>query len=316
MALEHPKVVVVGAGAMGGLFGGLLAAGGLDVTLVDVARAHVEMIRTNGLRIVGHGGDRSVRVAATTEAGEVTHADVVLFQCKGHATQAAAASVQHLFGGGAVAISFQNGLGNEETIARVLGAAHVLGGLTAQAGLVEAPGVVRNFGDLPTLIGELQGGLSERAVTIAAAFTRHGMPVTASADIKRDKWKKLLGNVGLSAISGATDLASAAIMAVPELRAVVFAAVEEAASVARAAGIDLDADETREVLLRLTDPGGGGTGTAKSSLRADIANCRRTEVDSIYGSVARLGRAHGVATPTIDTLIGIVKGLESQYLKT
>ncbi len=316
MALEHPKVVVVGAGAMGGLFGGLLAAGGLDVTLVDVARAHVEMIRTNGLRIVGYGGDRSVRVAATTEAGEVTHADVVLFQCKGHATQAAAESVKHLFGGSAVAISFQNGLGNEETIARVLGAAHVLGGLTAQAGLVEAPGVVRNFGELPTLIGELQGGLSERAVTIAAAFTRHGMPVTASADIKRDKWKKLLGNVGLSAISGATDLASVAIMAVPELRAVVFAAVEEAANVARAAGIDLDADEAREVLMRITDPAGGGTGTAKSSLRADIANCRRTEVDSIYGSVARLGRAHGVATPTIDTLIGIVKGLESQYLKT
>jgi 2-dehydropantoate 2-reductase len=315
MSLENPKVVVVGAGAMGGLFGGLLAAGGLDVTLLDVARAHVEMIRVNGLRIVGYGGDRTVRVAATTEANEIAHADVVLFQCKGHATQAAAESVKHLFGG-AVAISFQNGLGNEETLQRVLGAGNVLGGLTAQAGLVEAPGVVRNFGDLPTLIGEMPGGLSDRAVTIAAAFTRHGLPVSGSADIKRDKWKKLLGNVGLSAISGATDLTSVAIMAVPELRAVVFAAVEEAANVARAAGIDLDADEAREVLMHITDPAGGGTGTSKSSLRADIANCRPTEVDYIYGSVARLGRQHGVATPTINTLIGIVKGLESQYLKS
>lgn len=299
---------------MGGLFGGLLSAGGLDVTLLDTWHQHVEAIREQGLSIVGYGGDRVIPIKATTDGGDIETADIVLFQCKASANQAAAKSVRHLFTGSTVAVSFQNGLGNEEELAQVLGEDAVLGGLTAQAGLVEAPGVVRNFGDLPTYLGEMKGGISERARAIADAFSRHGLPTRASADIRRDLWKKLLGNVGLSAISGATDLCSVDIMAVPELRDTVFRAVDEAAQVARACGIELDIEEAREVLLKLTIPSGGGTGTSKSSLCADLAHRRPTEVDYIYGSVVRLGRQHGVTTPTLDTLIGIVKGLESKYL--
>lgn len=314
MSLENPAVVIVGGGAMGGLFGGLLSEGGLDVTLVDTWRQHVEAIRENGLSIVGSGGDRVIAIKATTDGGGIETADIVLFQCKASANQAAAESVRHLFTGSTVAVSFQNGLGNEEELAQVLGEDVVLGGLTAQAGLVEAPGVVRNFGDLPTYLGEMKGGISERASAIADAFSRHGLPTHASADIRRDMWKKLLGNVGLSAISGATDLRSVDIMAVPELQDTVLRAVDEAAQVARACGIELDVAEAREVLSKLTSPSGGGTGTSKSSLCADLAQRRPTEVDYIYGSVTRLGRQHGVPTPTLDTLIGIVKGLESHYL--
>jgi 2-dehydropantoate 2-reductase len=314
MAYERPKVVIVGAGAMGGLFGALLAEGGLEVTLIDLRRDHIAAIRAHGLRVVGVGGDRAIPLGATTDASEIAGADVVFFQCKAFANQAAATSVRHLFTGGTVAVSFQNGLGNEEVIAGVLGAENVLGGLTAQAGLVEAPGVVRNLGDLPTSSGELSGGLSERATALADAFRRHGQPTQASADIRRDKWKKLFGNIGLSALSGTTDLASVDIVAVPEMRATVFRAVAEAAAVARAAGLDIDDEEAQEVLKRLIDPAGGGTGASKSSLCADLRNRRRTEVDTIYGRVAELGRRHGVPTPTLDTLIAIVKGIESQYL--
>ena len=314
MSLQRPTVVIVGGGAMGGLFGGLLAEKGLGVTLVDVWREHVDAIKARGLRIVGYGGDRDVKIAATADPASVKSADLVLFQCKAFANPQAAASVKHLFRGETAAVSFQNGLGNEEALAKVLGADRVLGGLTAQAGRVESPGVVRNFGDLPTYVGEMKGGLSPRAADIAEALTRHGLPTHASADIRRDKWKKLLGNVGLSAISGATDLRSMDIVAVPELKIVVFRAVDEAAAVARAEGIELDTEEAREVLLKLTDPKGGGTGTSKSSLNADLAHKRPTEVDYIYGTVARLGRERGVPTPTIDALIGIVKGLESKYL--
>jgi 2-dehydropantoate 2-reductase len=299
---------------MGGLFGGLLAEGGLDVTLVDTWAEHISAIKAGGLRIVGVGGDRSVPVSATMNGREVQRADVVLFQCKAFATEAAARSVSHLFSGGAVAISFQNGLGNEDVLARVLGSANVIGGLTAQAGLVEAPGVVRNFGDLPTTIGEMQGGLSDRTVAISRAFTAHGLPTRASPDIKRDKWKKLLGNVGLGAISAVTDLRSFEIMRVPELKDTVFRLVDEAAMVAGAEGIELDIAEAREVLLKLVDTTGGGTGTSKSSMREDIIRRRRTEIDTIHGSVARLARKHGLATPTVDTMVAMVKGLESTYL--
>ena len=315
MAFENPKIVVIGAGAMGGLFGGLLAEGGLDVTLVDTWGEHIETITSKGLRIVGVGGNRAIPIKATGDAGAVKAADVVLFQCKAFANEAAAKAAKHLFKGQTVAISFQNGLGNEEAISKVLGAQNVMGGLTAQAGLVEAAGVVRNFGDLPTTIGEMSGGLSTRATTIADAFTRHGLATKASAEIKRDKWKKLLGNVALGAISAVTDLRSFEIMRVAELQEIVFRSVDEAAAVAKAEGIPLDVTEAREVLMKLVDTSGGGTGNSKSSMREDIIRRRRTEIDTIHGSVQRLARKHGVATPTIDTMIALVKGLQSTYLQ-
>src|SRR4030095_16899755 len=135
--------------------------------LVDAWPEHIAAIRKDGLRIVGVGGERALKVSATTGAAESKSADVVLFQCKAFANETAARSVRHLFGGATVAITFQNGLGNEQTLGGILGAEKVLGGLAAQAGLAEAPGVVRNFGALPTYIGEMAGGLSDRAAAIA-----------------------------------------------------------------------------------------------------------------------------------------------------
>lgn len=314
MSFENPKIVVVGAGAMGGLFGGLLAEGGLDVTLVDAWQEHIAAIKQKGIRIVGVGGDRDVKVAATTDPSEIKSADVVLFQCKAFANAAAANSVRHLFGGSTAAITFQNGLGNEQALGAVLGEQNVIGGLTAQAGLAEGPGVVRNFGDLPTHIGEMAGGLSDRTVAIAKAFTEHGLPVTASAEIKREKWKKLLGNVALGAISAVTDLRSFEIMRIPELQEIVFRAVDEAAAVAKAEGVVLDVAEARSVLMTLVDTSGGGTGYSKSSMREDIIRKRRTEIDTIHGAVARLARQHKVPAPTIDTMVAMVKGVQSTYL--
>ena len=315
MSFEKPSVVIVGGGAMGGLFAGLLSEGGLDVTIVDVSAPHVEAINRNGLKIVGFGGDRAIPVKATTDAGTVKSADVVLFQCKAFANEAAAKSIKHLFGGETVAVTFQNGLGSEEILGAVLGREHVLGGLTAQAGLVIEPGVVRDYGKLPTYLGEWGGGWSERTAKIADAFTRHNLPTHASPDIRREKWKKLLGNVALGAISAATDLTSAEIVAIPELQAVVSCALDEAAAVARAEGVALSEQEAREVFDKITAVTGGGTGSSKSSMCEDVRRKRRTEIDTIHGSVARLGRRHGVSTPTIDMMIGIVKGLESHYLK-
>ncbi len=315
MAFEHPKIVIVGAGAMGSLFGGLLAEGGVDVTLVDVWREHVDAVSRDGLRIVGHGGERTIRLAATLDPQAIPAADIVLFQCKAYANEAAARSVRHLVKGSTVVISFQNGLGNEETLGRILGEVHILGGLTAQGAVMVGAGVVRNFGDLPSYIGELGGGLSERAVAIAEAFTRHRLPTVASANIKKEKWQKLLGNVALGAVSAATDMTSAAMVAIPELRAAILRALDETAAVARACGIPLGDAEKRAIFDKLTDTGHGGTGASKSSMAADIAQKRKTEIDVIHGSVSRLGREKGVPTPTIDTMIAIVKGLESQYAK-
>ena len=310
---EVAHVLVLGAGAMGSLFGATLAQGGLAVMLVDIRTDHIDAINAKGVRIQGYGGERTVRVPATTCAGELPRADIVLVQTKAPDTAAAVESVRRVFGPETVAISFQNGLGNEEVIGGLVGPERVLAGLTAQGATLVGPGVVHNYGDLPTYVGELEGGSSVRAERIAKLFTAAGLRTHASTDIRRDMWKKLLGNVGLSPTSAITNLTSVEIMSVPELREVVLGAVDEAAVVGSAEGIELDAGEARSVLLKLADPSGGGTGQSRSSACTDILNRRRTEVDWINGAIVRLGEKHGIATLINRTLVGAVKGLEKHF---
>jgi len=316
-ATNSPKVVVVGAGAIGGLFGSLLSEGGLDVTLIDVNRAHIDAISMNGLKIVGYGGDRFIHIKATTDPKQAGVGDIVIVQCKAMHTENAVKNALPVFGDHTVVVSFQNGIGNEEVIADLIGEQRVIGGLTAQAAIVEAPGVVRNYGDLPTYVGEIfgpdVGSLTPRIEKIAQTFSAAGLNTHGSANIRLDMWIKLLGNIGLSATSGTTDLASADMIKIPELAATIRCAVNEAAAVAAACGIEIPEAEKHDILDKLTSTS-AGTGESKSSLCADLRAGRPTEIDRIYGTVVRYGKEHSVPTPTLDTLIAIVRGMESHYL--
>ncbi len=306
-----PRVAIVGAGGMGALFGEILQAGGIKVSLVDIDLDHVEAIRRDGLRIAGFGGDRVVRIPVTENAADVRSADVVLFQCKAHGTLNAARSVRHLVEGGAFCVSFQNGLGNEEAIAGILGPENVLGGLTTMGGYKTGPGQIRDFARVPTYLGELQGGLSSRSAALAAAFTAAGLPTHASADIVLEIWKKLLGNIAMSAVSGLTGLTLCESRAVPELASTCIRALDEALAVAAARGIELDREDALDGLDTITRP--GSTGENRSSLAVDIMNRRETEVDVIYGTVIASGRELGVATPTLETLASLVRGVETGF---
>ena len=312
MTSEHPRVLIAGAGGMGALFGAILQEGGLDVTLFDTNGDHVAAICDNGLEIVGFGGDRVVQIAATTKAAELLQADIILFQCKGHGTRAAARSVRHLVENGAVCISFQNGLGNEEIIAEEVGADNVLGGLTAMAGQIIEPGKIRDFDRVPTYIGEMGGGSSTRVDDIASIFTKAGIETHGSPDIQREIWKKLLGNIAGSAQSGTTNLTAAACHRVPSLKETCFRALDEALAVARSIGHEFDRDDVVRGLEMITKP--GGTGDNKSSLCIDILNKRPTEVDLIYGTVIAKADENQIPVPTLRTLASIVKGLESGYM--
>ncbi|MGI9419634.1 MAG: ketopantoate reductase family protein [Geminicoccaceae bacterium] len=313
MAVEKRRVTIMGAGGMGALFGAILADGGLDVALVDTDREHIDAINRDGLKIQGFGGDRTRRLCATTDAGKIERADIVLFQCKAHGTRAAAKAAKHLIDGGGVAISFQNGLGNEETLQDVLGEANVLGGLTTMAGCKHGPGVIQDFSRTPSWIGEMGGGVSERARSIAAALSDAGLETRASDDIVRDIWKKLLGNIAMSAVSGITDLTSAEALAVPELQRTSMQALDEAWAVAMAAGIEIDRAAALSGLEAISVM--GGTGDNKSSLCVDLLSGRPTEVDVIYGSVIEKGQTLGIPTPTLNVLASLIKGLESRHLK-
>ena len=309
-----PKVAVLGAGAMGSLFGSQLAEGGLDITLIDIWREHVDAINGGGLRVVGHRGEHRVKVTATTDPASCGAADVVLVQCKAASTTAAVRNALDagLFHDDSVAISFQNGLGNEEMIAEVIGAERVLGGVTAQGASIEGPGCIRSYADLPSQIGQMEGGVSERATAIARVFSEHGLETTPSRHIRHDIWKKLMVNVGVSAMSGITNRTIGAAIAIPWLRRMCYGAVAEAVPVAQADGVPMSHEESREVLDLVT--GSGGTGGNKSSLCVDILNRRPTEIDVINGAVVARGERYGIETPINATLVALVKGIESHYL--
>jgi len=312
MNADFRQVVVAGAGGMGALFGAILAEGGLEVTLVDTDRDHIEAIRNNGLRISGLGGDRSHMIAAEHDVARVETADIVLVQCKGTATREAALAMTHLAEAGAIFISFQNGLGNEDILAEILGAQNVLGGLTAMAGARTGPGQIHDFDRVPSYIGEWGGGMSARAEAIAATFTAAGLETHASADIRAEIWKKLLGNMTMSAVSGVTNLTSAEILQVEPLRRVCFTALDEAISIAHSQNINLDRDVVVRGLEMMTAP--GGTGDNKSSLCLDVLARRPSEVEFIYGTPLQLADAAGLAVPTLRSFYGLVKGIETHYV--
>ena len=189
----------------------------------------------------------------------------------------------------------------------------MLGGLTAMAGYMTGPGRIRDFARVPSYIGEMEGGPSERVTRIADAFTEAGLETHASTDIRHDIWKKLLGNISMSALSGVTNLTAAACMSQPALRETAFRAMEEALAVGESRGIALDRDDIARGMDMISTP--GGTGDNKSSLCVDILNRRPTEVDFIYGTVIAYAREAGIPVPTLETLASLVKGIESTYME-
>ena len=167
---DPPKIAVLGAGALGSVIGGLLMDGGLDVTLINPWEEHINTIKKEGLKIVTANGDRVVPVKAVSNPAGCGKMDIVIVLTKSYITGEATRQALNLFGENTVAISFQNGLGNEETIEKVIGKGRVLGGQTSQGAAVIAPGVVRKAGHNPSLFGEMVGGISARVKIIEKAF--------------------------------------------------------------------------------------------------------------------------------------------------
>lgn len=308
---NKPNIAVAGAGAMGSLFGGLLAEQGLDVTLIDVWKDHINEINSNGLKMVGYGGDRHIKVRATDNPSEMLPVDAILVQCKASNTADAIKNAKPIIHKDTVVISFQNGLGNEETIADIIGKEKVLGGLTAQGANMEAPGIVRNHAELPSWIGEMSGKQSERVEKLCKIFSDHGLPTHPSENIRKQIWNKLFANIAISPMSGVTNLSILDLFEKDDSRELAFSLVDEALEVAQAEGLDISQDESREVLLKII----ASKQTNKSSLCVDLLNKRKTEIDFINGSVVRLAEKHGIITPLNKAMVVLVNTLENQYLE-
>ncbi len=302
------KVCVLGAGSLGCAIGGCLAEGGSQVTLVHRSAAHVEAIRRDGLTLIEGEQVRRVRVAAATGCRGLQPTELLIVLVKSFDTAAAIAGAGAVIGPHTMVMSLQNGLGHEDVLAAAVGRERVLTSKTYVGGVFQAPGrVAVGTKGKRTLIGELQGGISERALAIAAEFERGGLATTVSTDIQGAMWDKLLVNVATGALSGITGLAYGCLYAVPEVQACALAAVAEAMAVARAKGVTLSMNDPHQP-WELARAGLGPDFMA--SMLQSLEKGSLTEVDYINGAVVREGHRLGVATPVNQALVAAIKGIE------
>jgi len=302
-------VAVVGAGALGCLFGGMLARSGAKVTLIGRA-SHVAAIRQDGLRFESRGEQSKIPVAATEDISDVRSARLVLLCVKSSDTDDAARAMAAHLDPEAAVLSLQNGVDNVERIRAHL-PNRVLPGLVYVAAQMAGPGSVRHTGGAALTIGELKAfrreGADRRLLEdIAALFAGAGIKVTISAAVEVDLWTKLVMNCAYNAVSALTGSKYGRMVALPEIRAVMIDVVHEVVAVAAAKGVRLP--DLAEAAIRLAD----GMPVTISSTAQDLLRGRRTEIDHLNGYVVREGEALGIATPVNRTLNALVKLAESR----
>ena len=302
------KIYFLGAGALGCAIGGTLAAAGSDVTLIDPYRAHVDAINRDGLRMRDGDAERVVQVKAATGVQGLVPADLVIVLVKSFHTREAILGALSVVGPHTSVMSLQNGLGHEDILAEVAGAAHVLAGKTYVGGVMLGPGhVIAGTRGKLTVIGELDGSVGARVKAIAAEFERAELPCEVTDNIVGTMWDKLLINVATGALSSITGLTYGPLYGVPEVEATAIAAVVEAMAVARAAGVKMSIPEAREAW---TMAAAGLPHEFKTSMLQSLEKGSPTEIDYINGAVVRGGQRWGVPTPVNATLVSCIKGIE------
>lgn len=288
------RIAVVGAGGVGGYFGGKLALAGEDVALI-ARGAHLVAIRERGLRVESAGGDFTVRPAAATDSpAEVGPVDMVLVGVKTWQVAEVARTLGPLLGPETGVVPLLNGVEAPAELAAALGPGPVLGGLCRISAQVVAPGVIRHTAIAPSVaFGELDNRRSARAEALLAAFTRAGVSAAIADDIRLAMWEKflLITTWGIGAL---TRTPVGAWRSVPETRAMAEAAMREVVAVAQASGVRLPAEAVGRNLgfLDMVPPEG------VTSMQRDIMEGRPSELEAQNGAVVRLGRAAGVPTPT------------------
>lgn len=302
------KLAIVGAGALGCAIGGTLAQAGHAVTLVNRNRAHVEAINTHGLRMRTPAGYSTVQAHATTDASTVGVMDLVIVLVKSFHTRQAMENSRNLVGDRTTVLSLQNGLGHEDILSEIVGRDRVIAGKTYAGGVLLAPGeIIAGVQGKETVIGELDGTLSERVRTIADAFTSAGLATSVSANIMGTIWDKLLVNVATGAVSSITRLPYGPLYQLPEVEATAIAAVQEAMAVAAASGVKIATTDARAAWLKASS---GLPADFKTSMLQSLEKGSVTEIDFINGAVVRWGERCGVDTPVNRALVACIKGIE------
>ena len=304
------RIVVVGAGAMGGSYGGLLLKSGQDVALIDTWEEHVTAITRNGLRLDGAFGEHRIQIPATTTTEGVAPADVAICFVDANNTEAAAVSIAQILKPDGFAITFQNGIGNVEKLQAVLGPERVLGGSSMCSAAVSGPGHVSLTHHFPTSLGEIGGGTSTRADALAEALRGAGFEIKVQPDIMATIWTKFALNCSVNAICATSGLRLGEVARLPELDAFQTRIMDEVMAVSAARGVvltdpDFKANIKAHCFKKFSRP----------SMLQHVDAGRRTEIDAINGALVREAQALGVPVPYNESLVALLKGRELREIR-
>jgi 2-dehydropantoate 2-reductase len=288
------RIVIMGAGGIGGYFGARLAAAGNDVAFI-ARGAHLAAMRANGLVVRSARGDLHLTdITATDDPNTLAPADLVLIGVKLWDTEAAATAVQPLVRPGAAVVSFQNGIEKDDVLARILGREAVIGGTAQISVVIAGPGVIAHTGALAKLvIGELDNRRTPRIETIAATCQTAGIETEIAADIRLATWQKFAFLVAVSACTTSMRQPIGPLRGNPQTRAFLRDVMREVVAVGQAQGVPLPADFADARLAQIdTLPA-----DMSSSMHGDLTRGNRLEVAWLSGAVAALGGNTGVPTP-------------------
>lgn len=302
------KIVIMGAGAMGSLFGAYLTLSGEEVWLVDVRRELTETMASTGLTLEEKGNLKVIRLNATTDLGAVGKADLVIFFVKTYHTEKAASDALVLEKKDTVFITLQNGLGNEEALCKYVHSKKVMLGVTHHGATFLGPGHIRHAGWGKTYLGELDGKITDRSKRIAEVFRQADLETEVTPAIQEVLWNKLFVNIGINALTALTGFRNGQLLDYSETLELMERLVTEAVEVARRRGIRVEGNPFEQVKSVAE-----ATRENRSSMGQDFDYRRKTEVDALNGAVVREARKLGMAVPFNQSVTYLVKAIEKRF---
>ena len=306
------KFAVMGAGAVGGYFGGLLAQNGHEVTLIARGE-HLNALQKNGLTVKSFHGDFHLKLNAVEDPKETGKVDVVLFTPKAYATKNAVEQIVPILDEDSLVINLQNGIDNEQIMADVIGEKRVLGGLTYIETTIEAPGIISQKSKKRDIVfGEMNGQITERAKILLEVFKDAGIPTVLSDNIQRDIWKKFMFLSSFSAITTITESTAGEVIEFKETDHLLRKLLEEVYLLAKSYQIPLteeDIEDSYQFAKTGLEP------TTKSSMQRDFEKKKPLELDSLSGAVVKYAKMVNLKTPYHKMVYGVLTLKEKNYTK-
>ncbi|MBF4692195.1 ketopantoate reductase family protein [Fusibacter ferrireducens] len=306
------KIYVVGSGAMGSLFGGLLFEGNNEVTLIDVSKAHIDAINSNGLFLTtGMEGSRSIGIPAKYAHEIDEFPDLILIFTKTIYTSSALNSVKHLIGSETHIMTLQNGLGNVEIIEAFVNREKIIVGMTNYPSDLTSPGKVSSLGEGIVIAMNASGRIDAFLEKICSTFNSSKLNCKITPDVFKYIWEKVAFNAALNTITAVLKLKIGDMSSTEEGRHLVFKVAEEVIKVANRKGIPADIEGVKQNLEMAFNE----HGDHMPSMLQDVMAKRNTEIDFINGAVLREAKLLDIEIPVTKTLYELIKVIEQRYEK-